>query len=101
MVGRPASEWFAARGLKPTDCGLNSEADIQLCALFPALPLAKIDGAFIEWMFATKPAARPDFAARWKNADPLVGATTLRERQNEPRAYAQRAELGRAHARCH
>jgi hypothetical protein len=64
--GRPASEWFAARGLKPTDCGLNSEADIQLCALFPALPLAKINGAFIEWLFAAKPVAQPDFARAGK-----------------------------------
>ena len=92
--GRPASEWLAARGLNPTDCDLNSEADIQLCALFPALPLSKINGSFIEWLFAAKPTAQPDFVTLWKSAN-RWSAQQLCERGNVNRLYAQRAELGR------
>lgn len=94
-LGRPISEWFAARGLKPTDCGLDPNADIQLCKLFPALPADLIDGAFIEWMTATKPDARPDFAERWRNL-PRWSAQQLCEQAEMPRAYAQRRKLHHA-----
>ncbi|MBM3494841.1 MAG: hypothetical protein FJX72_11080, partial [Armatimonadetes bacterium] len=51
-LGRPASEWFAARGLSPADAGLTPERDIHAARLFPVLPDPADDGALIEWMVA-------------------------------------------------
>lgn len=91
-LGRPAVEWFAARGLDLKQCGLAAEADIQLCALFPVLAPGAIDGEFIEWLFAAQPAARPDFAQRWREL-PRWSGQMLCERANMKRCYAQRARL--------
>lgn len=92
-LGRPASEWFVARGLNPTECGLDLDADIQLCTLFPALPCGEITGAFIEWLFAKQPVQNASFATRWTTAA-RWSAQQLCEGANAKRLYAQRAELG-------
>lgn len=93
--GRPAAQWFAARGLTPTECGLLPETDIQLSALFPVLSGTDIDGAFIEWLFAAQPADRPDFAKRWRE-QPRLSAQQLLEQTNMRRLYEQRTRLRNA-----
>jgi len=94
-LGRPAGEWLAGRGLNLAQCQLNADADIQLAALFPLLPASAVDGAFLEWLSATKPAARLDFARRWQ-ALPRWSAQQLCEGANMKRSYAQRAKLRNA-----
>jgi galactokinase/mevalonate kinase-like predicted kinase len=91
-LGRPASDWFATRGINLPQCQLDANSDIQLAALFPALPANAIDGTFVEWLSAAKPAARPDFAKRWQ-ALPRWSAQQLCERTNMQRSYEQRAGL--------
>jgi galactokinase/mevalonate kinase-like predicted kinase len=94
-LGRAAREWFAARGLDPASCNLDAGSDIQLAALFPALPASAIDGAFLAWLSAVKPASRPDFTKRWQTL-PRWSAQELCERANMKRSYAQRANLRNA-----
>jgi len=91
-LGRPISEWFSARGLNPTDCGLAAATDIQQSALFPVLIESDLDGAFVEWLFAAKPASQPEFAKRWREARRL-SAQQLLEQANMRRIYEQRARL--------
>ena len=56
-LGQPAREWFAARGLKPEDCGIDPQADIHSCPLFPVLAAGELEPAFVEWLFAPAPGA--------------------------------------------
>lgn len=90
--GRPLNEWFAARGLNPTECSLDLNADVQLSALFPVLSECDIEGAFVEWLFAARPAARPELAKRWREAKRL-SAQQLLEEANMRRIYEQRVRL--------
>lgn len=92
-VGRPAAEWLKARSLDPKTSGIESATDIQLCPLFPVLPKAKITGAFLEWLFATKPENHPEFSKLWQTA-PRWSAQQLCESANVARLYAQRSQLG-------
>jgi galactokinase/mevalonate kinase-like predicted kinase len=94
-LGRPAREWFAARGLAPEDCALDPGTDIQNCALFPVCKLPGLDPAFIEWIFAAKPHPRPDFARRWRESARL-SAAQIGSQVNLRRLYEQRAQLRRA-----
>lgn len=93
--GRRASDWFAARGLNPTECELALDADIQLSALFPVLSAGDLDGEFIQWLFAAEPAARSDFAKRWRTTARL-SAQQLLEQANMRRVYEQRTRLRNA-----
>lgn len=93
-LGRPAREWFAARGLQPRAADLDGETDIQQAALFPALPLEQIEAGFVEWLFAVAPEPRPDLARLWE-ASPRLSAQALGERANLRRLYAQRERLRR------
>lgn len=92
---RPVGDWFAARGLDLTQCGLSAEGDIQLSALFPVLAVSEIEGAFIEWLFNANPASRPDFAQRWQS-QPRRSAQELLEQTNIRRIYEQRTRLRNA-----
>jgi galactokinase/mevalonate kinase-like predicted kinase len=94
-LGRPVHDWFTVRGLDPTECGLVLDADIQLSALFPVLAESDIDGAFVEWLFAARPASKPEFAKRWRETKRL-SAQQLLEQANMRRIYEQRARLRNA-----
>jgi galactokinase/mevalonate kinase-like predicted kinase len=95
--GRPAREWFAARGLglEPAGAappGLGPELDIQQAPLFCVLPREAVQPRFLEWLFAATPQQRPEFARLWQNcrrlsADDLAGEVSL------DRLYQQRAGL--------
>jgi len=65
-LGRPASEWFAARGLRMEDCGIDLQADIQECPLFAVVP--KPEARWISWLLAARPEAAPELANQWKSA---------------------------------
>lgn len=90
--GRPAAQWFAARGIDPRHAG---EGDIQLAKLFPVLAPDAIDPRFIEWLFAGQPVASPPFAQRWLGARRL-SAQDLGEQANLRRLYQQRDHRRRA-----
>jgi galactokinase/mevalonate kinase-like predicted kinase len=93
-LGRPARDWFAARGLALPDCQLDPTADIQRCALFVRLPEAELEPRFLEWLFAAQPENNEQFAPRWR-ALPRYSAAALGEQVNLDRLYAQRARLRR------
>jgi len=91
-LGRPAAEWLAARGLQPADCGVSPDQDVQNCRLFPVLPAAALEPRFLEWLFEARPAARPDWAERWRRL-PRLSAHDIPARVNPARLYGQRAAL--------
>jgi len=91
-LGLPVANWFDARNLKPGECGLSPEMDLQLVPLFPVVRTDQLEPRFIEWLFATLPAARPDFAKRWREL-PRLSAQQLCEQANVTRLFAQREDL--------
>jgi len=91
-LGRPASDWFAVRGLKPANCGLDPQQEIQQCALFPVVNPADVDPAFLEWLWAAAPAKQPAFARRWRELTRL-SAADIGARINLRRLYEQRSRL--------
>lgn len=93
-LGRPARDWFAARGLDLTECRLDPDMDLQRCPLFVVLGEAELDPEFIAWLVAEQPAASPAFAGRWRDR-PRLSAADLAERVNLERLYLQRARLRR------
>ena len=90
--GQPARDWFQARELKPEDCGLDCQADIQSCPLFPVLAANQIEPAFVAWLFGTAPETRGGFAERWRELSRL-SAQQLPEQVNLRRLYQQRERL--------
>lgn len=91
-LGRPASNWFFARGLDREACGIASETDIFAAPLFPVLKPDGITGGFVEWLLAAEPAASEEHAARWRES-PRLSARDLLAQVNVDRLYARRAEL--------
>ena len=94
-LARPAGDWFAARGLKPGDCGLDPQMDIQSCPLFPVLGAGEIEPAFVQWLFASTPGPEAGFARRWREL-PRLSAKQIPEQANLRRLYEQRAQLRQA-----
>jgi len=90
--GRPATDWFAARGFPPDDPGVDTSLDIQSVPLFPICRVEDLDEAWLAWLFAAKPEHRPDFARRWRESARL-SAGGMGSRVNLPRLYGQRREL--------
>jgi galactokinase/mevalonate kinase-like predicted kinase len=91
-LARPAREWFEARGLAPEECGIEPQADIQTCPLFPVLAAGQISPDFVEWLFAPEPASGGAFAAKWRGL-PRLSAQQMPERVNLRRLHQQRASL--------
>jgi len=94
-LGRPAREWFTARGLRLPPSRLAAAVDIQRCPLFVVLPEAELEPRFLEWLVAEKPVLNAAFAQRWSSR-PRLSAAELGERVNLERLYAQRSRLRRA-----
>ncbi len=67
-LGRPARDWFVARGLDPAACGVAPDADLFEAPLFPILEQEGLEPRFLEWLFAARPAADPALARRWCEA---------------------------------
>lgn len=89
-LGRPAADWFRARGIDATTAGLTAGQDIFTAPLFPVLPAGKAEPAFLEWLFGRRPAPNPAFARRWLEGERL-SAQQIPARANFRRLYAQRA----------
>lgn len=88
-LGRPAAEWFAARGLSAASATPDPDADIHDMPLFPVIDCDRLDPRFVEWLFAQRPPSRPDFATQWHGA-PRLAARDLGARVDLDRLYAQR-----------
>jgi galactokinase/mevalonate kinase-like predicted kinase len=89
-LGRPAPDWFAARGLDPAQAGAAPGTDVFDAPLFPVLPEAAWEPRFLEWLFAARPEANPQFARRWLEA-PRLSARALAARADLRALYARRA----------
>jgi len=84
-LGRPLSQWFAARNL-PLVAG-----DLQQAPLFPVLRKREWTPRFIQWLFAAQPTHDPALSALWLKS-PRLSACQLMERVNLQRLAAQRTE---------
>ena len=84
-LGRPVSQWFAARNLPPVT------GDLQQAPLFPVLPARDWTPQFIKWLFAAQPVTDPVLAALWQNS-PRLSARQLMEQVNLQRLAAQRGQ---------
>ena len=89
-LGRPAMDWFRARGIDASVAGLTAGQDIFTAPLFPILPASKAEPAYLEWLFGRRPAPNPAFAQRWLEGERL-SAQQIPARANFRRLYAQRA----------
>ena len=88
--GRPAADWFQARGIDPAEAGLTPGTDLQRAPLFPVLAPDQLDGAFLEWLFARAPRPEPLHARRWVEAT-RYSAARLQAEIDLDRLYDQRA----------
>jgi galactokinase/mevalonate kinase-like predicted kinase len=91
-LSRPALDWFVARGLKPEECGVDPQADIHSCPLFPVIAAAELAPAFVEWLFAPAPGPEAGFARRWREL-PRLSGQQIPGQANLRRLHAQRARL--------
>lgn len=89
-LGRPARDWWAARGLDPAAAGLAAGQDIFDAPLFPVLGGDELEPRFLEWLFAAAPATSPHWAQRWLNARRL-SARQLPAAADLRRLYERRA----------
>ncbi len=87
-LGASASEWAAKRRLTWAD----TEQDIYEAPLFPVLPLPKITGEFLEWLFSADPPINSVHTALWQDAARL-SARQLNTQANTERAAARREEI--------
>jgi galactokinase/mevalonate kinase-like predicted kinase len=94
-LGRAARDWFSARGLKPEDCGVDPQADIHSCALFPVIAESELDPAFVEWLFAPEPGPDSGLARRWREL-PRLSAQQIPGQINLRRLCDQRTRLRNA-----
>jgi galactokinase/mevalonate kinase-like predicted kinase len=89
--GRPAREWFAARGLAWESVLAEGHDDIQKAPLFPVLEPEAIEARFLEWLFAERPVGNDRWAPRWISG-PRLSAEQICIQTNLDRLYEQRAE---------
>ena len=88
-LGRPAPEWFAARGIDLATAGIDPTVDIQKSPLFPCSPVGCVDPAFLEWLFAAEPSTEPRHREFWLSS-PRLSAQEICEQVNPRRLYEQR-----------
>lgn len=88
-LGRPAAQWFAARGIDLCTTGLDPLRDIQQSAIFPCLALERMEGGFIEWLLSSEPQEEPRWRNLWLDA-PRLSAQQICESIHLQRLYAQR-----------
>ena len=87
--GRPATDWFAARGLELDACGLDPLGDIHSAPLFPVLAVSKIDPEFVQWLVARSPRRQASFEQAWQ-ALPRLSAFQVAAQVNLTRLFEQR-----------
>ena len=91
-MGRPATQWFAARHIPLDEAGVAPATDIQEAGLFPVLPAQEIDEALVRWMLAEDPAGCADCRERWLSA-PRLSAMEICEQADLGRLYGSRRRL--------
>jgi len=106
-LGRPAREWFSARGIASGSCGIDGSKDIQDSPLFPVCSRAELTEDFLQWLVEPRGATEKGrtgmstlpgqgggqiMARRWADL-PRLSARELGARANLDRVYAQRREL--------
>ena len=91
-LGRTARDWFSARGLKLEECGVDPQADIHSCPLFPVMAEGELAPAFVEWLFAPAPGPEAGFARRWREL-PRLSAQQIPGQVNLRLLSKQRARL--------
>jgi galactokinase/mevalonate kinase-like predicted kinase len=91
-LGRPAPEWFKARGITLAAAGIDPDTDIQAAPVFPVLIPDQMPGDFVQWLIDAKPKTNPAFRTLWLNAERL-SADELGSRADLKRLYAQRTAL--------
>lgn len=79
-LGRPAIDWFGARGLRVQDCGADADTDIQDAALFPVLPRTELGPERIRWLTEARPAPCAEFARWWARSRRVSAKDLLRTR---------------------
>lgn len=93
-MGRPARQWFAARGLTMAQCGIDPQGDIQESALFAVV--AQPDARWVSWLLAEQPEPDAILADRWMRG-PRHSARELGELVDLEKLLGQRRDLsGRA-----
>jgi hypothetical protein len=91
--GRPAPQWFAARGIGWEEAGLDPACDIQQAGIFPVLPPDRLEPRFIEWLFASDSRLTTHdsrLTALWLSL-PRLSAEEIAREANLPRLAEQRA----------
>lgn len=74
LLGRPAREWLARRGIEPEAAGLTNTMEIHEAPLFPVLSPSAIRAEFISWLFRSRPEPNQHFARAWIEAERLSAA---------------------------
>jgi galactokinase/mevalonate kinase-like predicted kinase len=88
-LGRPAPDWFAARGISLAEAGLDPQRDIQQSAIFPCLSPEALEAGFVAWLFASQPEENPEYRKLWLES-PRLSAQEICEKINLHRVYQQR-----------
>ncbi|MDP6490216.1 MAG: bifunctional fucokinase/fucose-1-phosphate guanylyltransferase [Kiritimatiellia bacterium] len=74
---RPALDWFSRRDIALDEAGIDPDADIQACPIFPALPLNEADPAFVAWIFDPEPERNATCRQRWIDCERLSARDLL------------------------
>ena len=90
-LGESAALWAERRGLSWEDAHIALDADLYDAALFPVLPLSRLSAGFLQWLFASQPAASADHAALWQGCRRL-SARDLNSEANVVRLSRQREQ---------
>ncbi len=69
FLGQPAPDWFAARNLSPSECGIDPSTDIQCARLFPLVRPGEAAGNLLAWM--TTPNGDAEALAMWLRSERL------------------------------
>ena len=81
--GRPATNWFTARGIQPAEAGILAESDIFDAPIFPVIS-PKVESSRIQWLLDSCPRQGAEFAEWW-----------MRSRRLSARDIAGLADIGR------
>jgi galactokinase/mevalonate kinase-like predicted kinase len=90
-MGRPALQWFKARGINLDEAGIGKDADVFEAPLFPVIPADELEPRFIEWLVSSVPVASETHRKRWLAME-RVSADQIIERVNLDRLYQERSK---------
>lgn len=91
-LGACSLNWFRARGLDLSMCGIDPEQDIQNAPIFPVLTRGELDPSFVQWLVSRNPSSSDTFRNRFATL-PRLSASEIPHRASLERLYSQRARL--------